>query len=408
MQCGLLGRKLGHSYSPQIHNMLAGYDYKLFEVEPDNLSEFLKSSSYAGLNVTIPYKKEVIAYCDALSDRAKALGAVNTLVKRHGKLIGHNTDYFGFSSMVQCCGVSVAGKKALVLGSGGASATAVAVLEEMGADVTVISRSGVNNYRNLDRHADAALIVNATPVGMYPDTDQSPVDLNIFPKLECVLDLIYNPANTKLLQDAQARGIVNQNGLWMLVAQAKESAEWFTDTQIPDIKIQEIFDTVRLQMQNIVLIGMPGCGKTTVGKLLANKLGRAFVDTDVEIEKLAGMSIPDIFATEGESCFRKIETEVLQNLGKASGFIIATGGGCVTRQENYSHLHQNGTIVWLQRCISNLPTEGRPLSQANKLAEMYQRRKPMYEAFCDYIINNDGDPADTAEQILDLLNGGSK
>ena len=216
MQCGLLGRTLGHSYSPQIHNMLADYGYRLFEIEPDALRAFLHSGEFSGLNVTIPYKKTVIPFCDSLSDRAKQLGAVNTLVRRDGKLIGHNTDYFGFLSMVQKCGVSVFEKKALVLGSGGASATAVAVLQELGAKVTVISRSGPDNYDNLDRHADAALIVNATPVGMYPNTEHAPVDLNGFTKLECVLDLIYNPANTKLLQQAQDKGIPCQNGLWML------------------------------------------------------------------------------------------------------------------------------------------------------------------------------------------------
>lgn len=406
MQCGLLGRKLGHSYSPQIHNMLAGYDYQLFEVEPDGLSEFLHSGNYAGLNVTIPYKKEVIAYCDILSDRAKKLGAVNTLVRRGGKLIGHNTDYFGFASMVQRCGVPVSGKKALVLGSGGASATAVAVLEEMGAKVTVISRSGPNNYSNLTQHADAAILVNATPVGMYPDTDQSPVDLSVFPMLECVLDLIYNPANTKLLQDAQARGITGQNGLWMLVAQAKESAEWFTGKSIPDSSIQHIYETIRLNMQNIVLIGMPGCGKTTVGKLLAEKLSRSFVDADAVVEQKAGMTIPEIFTTEGEAGFRLHETQALAELGRSSGLVIATGGGCVTKQENYRHLHQNGIIVWLQRRIDDLPTDGRPLSQSNKLADLYQHRRPMYEAFSDCIVNNDGAPLDAANQILAQLKGG--
>lgn len=407
MQCGLLGQKLGHSYSPQIHKKLGDYDYRLFEVEPKDLPCFLKNRNFDGLNVTIPYKKEVIPYCDVLSDRAKKLGAVNTLVCRDGILIGHNTDYFGFLSMVQKSGVSVSGKRALVLGSGGASATAVAVLQELGAKVTVISRTGPDNYNNLDRHKDAAVLVNATPVGMYPDTDRSPVDLSLLPKLECVLDLIYNPANTKLLQDAQKRGIVHQNGLWMLVAQAKESAEWFAGCQIPDSVIEEIFHSIRFSMENIVLIGMPGCGKSTAGKLLAEKLNRPFVDADAQLVDYAGTSIPEIFEDQGESGFRMLETKVLSDLGKASGTVIATGGGCVTKPENYSHLHQNSTIVWIQRSIEALATDGRPLSQANKLSDMYKVRKPLYEAFCDCTVCNDGDPQDTVMQILAHLQGGN-
>ena len=407
MQCGLLGRKLGHSYSPQIHNLLGSYDYRLFEVEPEDLAVFLQKKAYSGLNVTIPYKKAVIPYCDELSERAEKLCAINTLVCRNGKLIGHNTDYFGFLSMVQHCGVAVEGKKALVLGSGGASATAVAVLQELGAKVTVISRTGPDNYDNLDRHQDAAMLVNATPVGMYPDTDSSPVDLSLFPNLECVLDLIYNPANTKLLQDAQNRGLAHQNGLWMLVAQAKESAEWFTGHQIPDSEIDRIYNTIRFNMENIILIGMPGCGKSTVGKLLAEMLNRPFIDADAQLTERAGISIPEIFETQGEAGFRKLETQVLSDLGKASGAVIATGGGCVTRAGNYRYLHQNGRIVWIKRSIEALAIDGRPLSQAGKLSDMYKARKPLYEAFSDCAVCNDGDPQDAVMQILAHLQGGN-
>lgn len=408
MQCGLLGRKLGHSYSPQIHNILGDYDYCLFETEPEKLSDFLCSNDFTGLNVTIPYKKAVIPYCDELSDTAKRLGAVNTLVRRNGKLIGHNSDYFGFQSMIERSGVSVNDKKALVLGSGGASATAVAVLEELGANVIVISRSGINNYLNLDLHSDAAIIVNATPVGMYPNTDQSPINLSIFPNLECVLDLIYNPSSTRLLQQAQARGLKNQNGLWMLVAQAKESAEWFLDSPIPDSKITEIFIKIRSHMENIVLIGMPGCGKTTIGKMLAQQLGRPFWDADEVLVARFGTTIPEIFASNGEDVFRNMETMVLSDLGKTSGSVISTGGGCVTRAENYPILHQNSKTIWIQRDIDNLATSGRPLSQANNLSQMYQTRKPLYESFCDYAVNNDGAPEDTVKHILRYLQGGSE
>ena len=405
MNCGLLGRKLSHSYSPQIHACLAQYSYSLIEKEPEQLADFLNSGAFTGLNVTIPYKKDVLPYCAELSESARKLGAVNTIVRRaDGLLIGHNSDYFGFSSMLLRSGLQVFGKKALVLGSGGASATAVAVLQEAGANVIVISRSGDNNYSNLHLHKDASLIVNATPVGMYPNVGQTPVDLKNFPHLEGVLDLIYNPARTKLLLDAEKRGIVAENGLRMLVAQAKESAEWFTGKTIPDSVIPQIHQKLRLQMENTILIGMPGCGKSTVGKLLAQRLGKFFVDADTAITQKAGIPIPEIFNRYGEAEFRRIETAVLEEIGASSGQVIATGGGCVTRPENYSALHQNGTIIWLQRSIDALPTEGRPLSQSNKLIDMYQIREPLYKAFSDIQADNNAHIETTVENIISALN----
>lgn len=404
MRCGLLGQKLGHSYSPQIHKSLGNYSYRLFEKEPEDLEAFLHSDTFDGINVTIPYKKSVIAYCDQLSETAKKLGAVNTVVRnKDGLLIGHNTDYFGFSAMVAKSGLAVSGKKALVLGSGGASATAVAVLRELGAEAIVISRSGANNYENLDRHSDAAVIVNATPVGMYPNVAQSPIDLSLFPHLEGVLDLIYNPARTAILLDAEERGLVTMNGLWMLVAQAKESAEWFTGTEISNKVIQDIHDRLQQEMHNIILIGMPGSGKSTIGRLLSDRLGKSFVDADVCVEEKAKMSIPEIFKTQGEPGFRKIESDVLAELGKQSGLIIATGGGCVTIDENYRSLHQNGTIIWLQRDINCLPTDGRPLSQSQDLVRMFEIRKPMYAKFADMIANNNDNAEDTVTAILSTL-----
>lgn len=403
MRCGLLGRKLGHSYSPQIHGYLGDYSYTLFEKDPEELETFLKSTDFDGLNITIPYKKSVLPYCDILSDRAQKLNAVNTIVKnRDGTLTGHNTDYFGFASMLTRTGIDVVGKKVLVLGSGGASATAVAVLKDCGADVTIISRNGSDNYGNLEKHRNAALIVNTTPVGMYPNVGISPVDLDLFPFLEGVLDVIYNPAKTQLLLDAEKRDLIADNGLWMLVAQAKESAEWFTGTQIADEKISEIYSILRKKMENIILIGMPGSGKSTIGKLLAEKLDRKFVDVDEEISYQAGMPIPNVFATFGEDVFRKIETDVLCRLGMESGLVIATGGGCVTRSENYPLLHQNGKIIWIERSIDMLPTAGRPLSQQMNLADMYHLRKPLYEAFSDVCVDNNQSVEETVNNILGL------
>ena len=403
MQCGLLGRKLGHSYSPQIHSHLASYEYTLFEKEPEELEDFLKNGSFTGLNVTIPYKKDVIPYLDELSPTAKRLGAVNTIVRREdGSLIGHNTDYFGFCSMVGRSGLTVAGKKVLVLGSGGASNTAVAALEEMGAQVVVISRSGENNYDNLHLNADAAVIVNTTPVGMYPKTGVSPISLERFQKLEGVLDVVYNPARTQLLLDAESRGLIAMNGLWMLVAQAKESAEWFAGVQIPDGKIAQIHGLLRAQMENTVLIGMPGCGKTTVGQALATMQGKRFVDADAVLEERVGRKITDIIPTDGEEAFRQMETDTLAELGKQSGLVIATGGGCVTRERNYPLLHQNGTILWLTRELDKLPTHGRPLSQTGKLQQMYAVREPMYRRFADAVISNDAAVEQTIAQIRAL------
>lgn len=404
MQCGLLGRKLGHSYSPQIHNLLGDYSYVLFEKESEELENFLKNGDFSGLNVTIPYKKEVIPYLSELSPTAQKMGCVNTVLRRSdGTLYGHNTDYFGFTSLVRHAGLSAAGKKVLVLGSGGASNTAVAALKDLGASPVVISRSGENNYGNLHLHRDAAAIVNTTPVGMYPNTGVSPIDLGLFPHLEGVLDVIYNPARTQLLLDAEKLGIPRENGLWMLVAQAKEAAEVFTGGKISDEVIEKIYRELSHQMKNIVLIGMPGCGKSTIGTLLAEKLGRTLADADEKIISLAGKSIPDIFAQDGEPTFRDWETKALTDLGKQSGLVIATGGGCVTQKRNYPLLHQNGYLVWLERDCSVLPTDGRPLSQANDLGKMYAARKPLYEAFADIRVENAGTPEETAQKILDAL-----
>ena len=401
MKSGLLGRKLAHSYSPQIHSYLGDYSYELFEREPDELDSFFQNNKFDCINVTIPYKKDVMPYCAELTDCAKKMGAVNTIVRRpNGALVGHNTDYFGLHYTFKRMGLLLEGKKVLVLGSGGASVTTVIVLRELGANVVIISRTGENNYSNLYLHKDAAVIVNTTPVGMYPNAGVSPVDLDVFPHLEGVLDIIYNPARTRLLLDAAARNIPCENGLWMLIAQAKESAELFLNTKINDDIIPDIYNKMCKQMENIILIGMPGCGKSTIGKMLSKKLDKSFIDADEEIIRKANMTITDIFTTWGEEGFRKIETEVLAELGQKSNLIIATGGGCVTRQENYNSLHQNGTIYWIQRDISMLPTDGRPLSQTNNLSQMYLTRKPLYEKFADETVVNDESVSNAVNKII--------
>ena len=404
MRCGLLGEKLGHSYSPAIHAELADYAYRLCEVAPDALAAFLAAGDFDALNVTIPYKKAVIPYCAELSPVAQRLGSVNVLVRRpDGTLYGDNADAFGFEYLVRHSGVDIAGKKALVLGNGGASATVQAVLAQLGAHVTVISRSGKDNYTNLGRHADAQVIVNATPVGMYPNTGRAAVDLRRFPQCALVLDVVYNPARTALLLQAEALGIPHAGGLLMLVAQAKRASELFTGSAIADTRIGEIYRTLAVQMQNIVLVGMPGCGKSSIGTLLAEKLDRPFLDADAEIEQAAGMPIPEFFRLRGENAFRDLESRVLADLGKRSGAVIATGGGAVLREENYAALHQNGTIVWLTRDLARLPIDGRPVSQATSLDALFAARKARYERFADHIIDNNGALDATVRAILEAL-----
>ena len=352
-KCGLLGGKLGHSYSPAIHALLADYEYKLYEHESDELEEFLTHGGLDGMNVTIPYKKSVIPYCAGLSPTAAKLGSVNTIVRRaDGSLYGDNTDAFGFAGMVRCSGIEVKGKRAVVLGSGGASATVCAVLEELGAEsVRVLSRHGQGGYGDITPYKDAQIIVNATPVGMYPRNGAAAVDLRDFPQCEGVLDVVYNPARTALLLQAEELGIKNAGGLYMLVAQAKRSAELFTGSSIDDAEIPRIRALMNSRMQNIVLIGMPGSGKSTAAARLGAALGREVNDSDEYIAAATGETPAQIIEGRGEAEFRRCETAALAELGKRSGLVIATGGGCVTREENYPLLHQNSVIFWLERDV---------------------------------------------------------
>ena len=384
--------------------MLGSYSYELFEVAPENLNYFLRSGDFDALNVTIPYKRAVVPYCAALSDAAKAIGSVNTLVRMpDGTLFGDNTDYDGFSLLLQRNGGIRPGEKALVLGDGGASATVQAVLRDLGAQVVVLSRHGAEDYTSLPRHSDAVLVVNATPVGMYPNNGQRLIDLDALPGCRCVLDLVYNPLRTRLILDAEERGIRCEGGLSMLVGQGARACERFTGEIVPESRWEQILCKLEREAENLILIGMPGCGKSTVGQLLAQKLNRPFFDADEELVKRLGCDIPAFFAREGEAAFREKESEMLAELGKRSGCVIATGGGCVTRAENYALLHQNGVIVWLRRDLAALPTEGRPISQSTGLTELYTRRRGLYERFADHVVENDSDPAATAEKIVELL-----
>ncbi len=401
---GLLGQHLAHTFSPKIHRMLGGYDYAVFEKEPEQLAAFLKSDEFEGLNVTVPYKKAVVGFCDQLSETAARLGSVNTIVRRaDGTLFGDNTDVYGFETMLEKSGVSLAGQKVLVLGSGGASASVCDVLNRKGAQTVVISRSGENNYGNLSRHKDAHLIVNTTPVGMYPKNGDCPLELSLFPRCKGVLDIIYNPLRTALLCAAEERGMVAENGLTMLVAQAARSCEQFIKTTVSEQKIQQVCAALQRETENVVLVGMAASGKTTVANELGRQLGREVVDTDRLVEEMSGKTIPEIFETQGEEAFRSMETAVIKEVGKRSGIIISTGGGCVTRAENYAPLHQNGKIVWLLRDAQKLSREGRPLSQKTDPAVLLAQRKPQYERFADRTVDNNASVEETVQKILEVL-----
>ncbi len=404
---GLIGGKLSHSFSPQIHARLADYEYRLYPLPADALQTWFSDCPLDGFNVTIPYKEAVIPYCAALSDRARKIGSVNTVVRRgDGTFYGDNTDYFGFSYLVSTLGVPVRGKKALVLGSGGSAHTVRAVLSDLGADeIVTVSRTGEDNYQNLDRHTDAGFLVNTTPVGMYPQTGVSPVDPALFPQCAGALDLIYNPSKTAFLLRCKALGIPCANGLPMLVAQAAEACRVFTgvcaDGVAPDAQTPAIVREIEFETKNIVLIGMPGSGKTECGKALAEKLCRPFRDTDELILAAAGRTPAEILLADGEAAFRALESRVLADVCRESGLVIATGGGAVTVPANRDLLRQNGAVVFLDRDKSQLATDGRPLSA--RLDELYDRRMPLYHAFADKTVQSRATVSETAEAILQTI-----
>ena len=398
---GLLGEHLPHSFSPQIHLALGNHDYNLFEVAPQHLEAFMKEHKFKGINVTIPYKKAVIPYLDVVSPEAQKIGAVNTITVRDGKLYGDNTDYFGFVYMLEKSGISVKGKKTVVLGGGGASATVQAVLHDFGAkEVIVVDLNTENNYKNLYLHYDGEIIVNTTPVGMYPNNLKSLVNLDDFKNLSGVLDVVYNPLKTKLILDAEERNIPCSAGLSMLVAQAKKAHEIFFDTKIETLVCEKIENILKKQMCNIVLIGMAGCGKSTIGKVLAEKLNKELVDTDQMIENVENMPIPEIIEKFGEVHFRNCENAAVILAGREKECIIATGGGVVTRVENYNPLKQNGIIVFINRDADLLPTNGRPLSQMHGVKALYEKRMPLYRQFADVEVDGNGTVEEVADRII--------
>lgn len=403
MEYGLIGEKLGHSYSPMIHARLAGYRYELREIAREDLDGFLTRRDFKGLNVTIPYKRDVIPYCDELSDTARDVGCVNTLVVRpDGSLYGHNTDIGGFIHMLKKAGIDPAGRKALILGSGGTCLTASCALRRMGArEIVVVSRRGPVNYENLyELHGDAEILVNASPAGMYPKNGECLVDLARLPKLCGVADVVYNPEKTALILSAEALGIPCVSGLSMLVGQAREAAELFAGQPISPALDDAICAEIKSRTLNLILVGMPGCGKSSLGRTLAERMNRLFVDIDEEIVRRAGMSIPDIFAKFGEKHFRDLESQALQDFCKESGTIIATGGGAVLRNENVSAMRQNGRVALILRDIARLPRSGRPLSSSeNAVARLWEERREKYLAASDFTIQNDNTLTTAAERI---------
>lgn len=407
MEYGCIGRKLTHSFSKTIHNKLCGYKYELLELEPQELKKFMTARAFKAINVTIPYKQDVIPYLDGISEKAEKIGAVNTIVNKGGRLYGYNTDFSGLRALADKNGIDFQGKKTVILGSGGTSKTAHAVACAGGVSavlrVSRTARDGCIDYEALYRdHADAQILINTTPCGMFPALDGAAADLDRLPDVCGVLDAVYNPLRSNLIMQALDRKIPAAGGLYMLVAQAVFAAEKFTDTKFCTGDIDRVFGEIMLEKENIVLTGMPGCGKTTLGQRIAKALGREFIDIDREIVARKKMPITEIFSLGGEPLFRDTETEVIREISAKSAVVIATGGGAVLREENVRALRQNGRICFINRPLDALPvTDSRPLSSdRQKLCALYDARLPIYKKTCDFEADGAGSVEKTTEIIL--------
>ena len=403
---GCIGKKLTHSFSKEIHARLADYKYELIELAEEEIQPFFEEKDFEAINVTIPYKQTVIPYLDEVSDIARRIGAVNTIVNRNGRLYGYNTDYYGMSALIDRVGADIRDKKVLILGTGGTSKTARVVADDMGArEILTVSRRKTEEYITYEEalayHSDAEIIINTTPSGMYPDCESMPIDISGFDQLESVIDAVYNPLRTNLVLDALRRGIKAEGGLYMLVMQAVVAVEKFLDTKIEKDVADRAFVSVFAEKENIVLTGMPGSGKSTVGRSLAID-GYELIDTDAEVERRCGCTIKELIDTKGEKYFRDLETEVIRDVSAESGRIISTGGGAILREENVRCLRRNGRIFFLNAELSRLcATEDRPLSNTKeKLEGLYDERIDVYKATADAIIPDMETPAAEAEYIL--------
>ncbi len=403
---GCIGEKLGHSFSKEIHAKIADYKYELCEIEKQNLDVFMQTRDFKAINVTIPYKQAVIPHLYYISDTAKKIGAVNTIVNKDGKLYGYNTDFYGMSKLISKAGINFGGKCVLICGSGGTSKTAYAVAESLGAKKIIkASRSekdGFVTYHQLKNLKDEIeIIINTTPAGMFPNSDTTCVDVSDFKNLCGVIDAVYNPLTTRLVREARNLGIKAECGLYMLVAQAVRASEIFLDTEYPDEIYDNIYNEILSSKRSVVLVGMPGCGKSTIGKLIAEETGKEFFDSDEEIIKQTGTAPSDIIKNHGEAYFRDIESSIIKELSDKNGVIIATGGGAVLRSENVTNLKKNGILVFLDRDISTIvPTLDRPLScDADKLKKLYDSRYPIYTSVADVIIKSTDSPETTAEAV---------
>lgn len=409
MEYGLIGERLSHSFSKEIHEKIEDYSYELMEVKREELDSFMKKAPFKAINVTIPYKEAVIEYLDDISDTAREIGAVNVIVNSNGRLYGDNTDFAGMKSLIENAGIIISGKKVLILGTGGTSKTAFAVAKSMGASsVLKVSRrdtpEAITYGEMYESHTDARVIINTTPCGMYPNADDVPVDIEKFPCLEGVIDAIYNPLRTRLVSDAKKRGIKAEGGLFMLCAQAVFAAEKFTGKTYPLDMTEKIYSEIYLKKQNIVLIGMPSSGKSTVGRLLAKELGMEFADTDDMIVKKHKISIPEIFSRYGEELFRDWEAECVREVSLKSGYVIATGGGAILRKESADLLRQNGRLYFLDRPLKDLmPTSDRPLAKdSDAIKKRYEERYPIYKNTADEIVDNSVSPLECAQKIIKL------